>query len=923
MRAVDWAATPLGPSSAWPASLRTLLAVMAGARQPMLLAWGPGRVLFYNDAAIPLLGTRHPAAMGVPHAEAGLAWLGPLLDGAFGGDAVHLDDIALPPPLAGAPEPAHFVLSCTPIAAEGGAAEGVLCTATETTAERGLQRAREAGEARARAVLASITDGFMAIDRDWRFTELNREAQRILGRSATDLVGRVIWAEYPGLLGSPFEDLYRHALEQGQAGSATAFYPDHDRWYEVRAFPAPDGLSVFFRDVTPDRRAAEALRESELRSRLALAAADLGIWEHDLTEDVLRLDARARAHFGIDAAATPFATLLSRIHPEDLPRLRAMVAAALDPARRGPVATEYRITDGETVRWLSIFGRVEFEGSGATARAIRGIGTTQDITARKAAEAALEESEARFRTLADAMPQMVWSTRPDGFHDYYNARWYDFTGTPEGSTDGEGWNDMFHPEDRETAWARWRHSLATGEPYEIEYRLRRRDGVYRWVLGRALPLRDEAGIIQRWFGTCTDIDDARQAAEVLARGRAELEQLVEARTADLLRAAEERRRAEEAMLQAEKLAALGQLTGGVAHDFNNLLQVVSSGAQLLRRPGLTEQRKTTILDGMVAAGQTARELTNQLLAFARHQPLAPQDFDLNARLLSLSRLLRQTLGSGIRITTDFAPDLWQAHCDPGQFEVALLNLAVNARDAMPRGGALVLRTRNATLPAAGERLAGDYIQLAVQDSGTGMTPAVLSRVFEPFFTTKGVGQGSGLGLAQVFGFVRQSGGDISIESEPGRGTTVLLHLPRRAGGGCATPAGPGAVIEALQTSRGRTVLVVEDNEQAGDFAAQMLEELGYRTLRALDAAEALALLAEEGEGIDAVFSDIVMPGAMGGIELAAEVRRRYPRLAIVMATGYSARLAGGRTLPGVEVLAKPYRLDDLAAALARALAGRP
>lgn len=922
MRARDWSAMPLGPPRAWPQPLKTLVAVMLRSRQAMFVAWGPARTMLYNDAYASICGPRHPAALGAPFAE---VWsdimddVGPILERAFAGDATHMDDIAFTLHRKGQPEEAHFSFSYTPVEGDGGSVEGVFCACTETTSQVLLERGRHAAEARARAVLASITDGFMAFGRDWRFTELNSEAEHILGRASADLVGRNVWDEYPGLSGTEFERIYRRAAGQGEPGAATAFYPDHDRWYEARAFPAPEGISVFFRDVTPERRAAEALRESEWRSRLALAAAELGIWEHDLASDVVRLDARSRAHYGIEAETPTFAGLLSRVHPEDLPRLRAVAAAALDPAVRGPVAIEYRIVDGEAVRWLSIFGRVDFQASDGALRPVRGVGTTQDITARKSAEAALRESEAQFRTLADAMPQMVWSTRPDGFHDYYNARWYEFTGMPAGSTDGEQWNGMFHPDDREEAWARWRRSLATGEPYEIEYRLRRRDGIYRWVLGRALPLRDAAGAITRWFGSCTDIDDAKQAAEVLARGRAELECLVEARTADLLRAAEERRRAEEAMLQAEKLAALGQLTGGVAHDFNNLLQVVSSGAQLLRRPGLPEARKAAILDGMVAAGQTARDLTSRLLAFARHQALAPQAFDLNARLLALSQLLRQTLGGRTKVTEVLAPDLWAVHCDPGQLEVALLNLAVNARDAMPGGGDLTVRTRNATLEASGERKAGDYVCLVVEDTGTGMSPTVLARVFEPFFTTKGVGEGSGLGLAQVFGFARQSGGDVSIESQPGRGTTVVLHLPRWTGEAALVPAGPGAVIEAMQSSRGRTVLVVEDNEQAGDFAAQMLQELGYRTLRALDAGAALALMPAEGHGIDAVFSDIVMPGAMSGIELAAALRRSHPGVAIVMATGYSARLATGAALPDVEVLAKPYRLDDLAAALARAL----
>jgi signal transduction histidine kinase/ActR/RegA family two-component response regulator len=470
--------------------------------------------------------------------------------------------------------------------------------------------------------------------------------------------------------------------------------------------------------------------------------------------------------------------------------------------------------------------------------------------------------------------------------------------------------------------------LATGEPYEIEYRLRRHDGVHRWTLGQALPLRDAPGAgypkgrITRWFGTCTDIDDQKRAAEVLARSRGELERLVEERTAELLRTAEERRRAEEAARQSEKLAALGQLTGGVAHDFNNLLQVVTSGATLLKRPSLSEARKTQILDGMIQAGRGARELTGRLLAFARRQTLRPEGVDMEGRLIGMSELLRQTLGSRVRVKTDIVPDLWSVHADPSQLEVAILNLAVNARDAMQEGGTIIIQARNTILEAAAERAGGEYVCIAVKDTGEGMPPHILSRVLEPFFTTKAPGKGTGLGLPQVHGFAKQSGGDLQIESEPGHGTTVFLHLPRTLAEVRTAPDGTGLPADrqplALQ-GIGRTVLVVEDNPDVAAFACALLEELGYATRRAGSAPEALAMLAN-GERVDAVFSDIVMPGAIGGVELATVLRSSHPGIAVVLATGYSERLANGGAPEGVETLAKPYHPDELAAALQHAFA---
>jgi PAS domain S-box-containing protein len=527
----------------------------------------------------------------------------------------------------------------------------------------------------------------------------------------------------------------------------------------------------------------------------------------------------------------------------------------------------------------------------------------------------LEASEARFRAIVEAMPQIAFITQADGRVDFVSSRFREVTGLPPEAAFGDGWATALHPEDRDRCAEAWSAAVAAGTPYTIEQRLRTPDGGWRWFLTRAVPLRGPGGAVLRWFGTATDIAEIVAAREVKERQAEELERLVRERTHALLRAAEEQRRAEEASRQAEKLAALGQLTGGVAHDFNNLLQVVSSGAALLRRSGTREEQRDAVLDGMVAAVATARDLIARLLAFARRQPLAPETFDLAERLTRMSGLLAHTLGPRVRVEVDFAADLWPVHCDAAQLEVAILNLAVNARDAMPEGGTLTLEARNAALPAGSERPAGEHVCLAVRDTGEGMPPAVLARMFEPFFTTKEVGKGTGLGLPQVFGFAKQSGGEVRIESEQGRGTTVILHLPRAAAAPVALAAAAGAVADGSRAPTGRTVLVIEDNRQAGDFAAQLLEELGYRTLRAASGVEARRMLAS-GLEVDAVFSDVVMPGGLSGVELAAGLRETHPHVAVLLATGYSAGFAA--VPKGVETLRKPYGLDDLAAGLRRA-----
>jgi len=566
-------------------------------------------------------------------------------------------------------------------------------------------------------------------------------------------------------------------------------------------------------------------------------------------------------------------------------------------------------------RWWSPLNVPVFAPDGTLWRILHHV---EDATAHRRAERRLRESERRFNGLIRASGQVLYSMSADWseMRQLTGGGFITDTGQPR-----RDWLEAYiDPDDRARLLAAVGEAVRTKGVFELEHRVRRVDGSLGWTLSRAVPLLSEAGDIEEWVGAASDITGRKEVEGALARHRTGLERMVEERTAALLREVEERRKAEESLRQGEKLQAVGQLTGGIAHDFNNILQVVSSGAQLLKLPRLAEEKRAVVLDGMIKASQNAKELTARLLAFARKQTLQPAPFDLNARLGGMSELLRSTLGSRGRVETDFAPDLWPAMADPGQLEVAVLNLAANARDAMqPGGGTLTFTTRNAALDATPERAGGDYVRLAVKDTGKGMPPAVLARVFEPFFTTKGVDKGTGLGLAQAHGFAKQSRGDIAVESVVGGGTTVTFHLPRAtvAVTAVAPPPEKGTGGGVLERSAGRTVLVVDDNPDVAAFAAAMLEALGFATRRAANAAEALAAV-EEGGPVDAVFSDVVMPGAMDGARLATELRRRFPRLPVVLATGYSEVLAEGGGQAVAEVLGKPYRLDDLAAAMERA-----
>lgn len=533
-----------------------------------------------------------------------------------------------------------------------------------------------------------------------------------------------------------------------------------------------------------------------------------------------------------------------------------------------------------------------------------------DAVERVTATVALRESEAKFRAIANSIDQMIWSTLPDGYHDYYNDRWYEFTGVPSGSTDGVGWKDVFHQEDRPRADALWRHCLQTGETYHIEYRLRHHSGEYRWVLGRAQPVRDEAGRISRWFGTCTDIQDIVDAREVLARSREQLEAAVRERTEQLMAT-------EEQLRQAQKMEAVGQLTGGIAHDFNNMLAVVIGALDLLERR-LAQGR--TDVDRYVTAARDgatrAAALTQRLLAFSRQQPLVPVPLDPNAMISGMIELLVRTLGEAVTIETMLPAGIWTAMADPNQLENTILNLSVNARDAMPGGGRLVIATGNVKLgadraPAMGVE-PGDYVEIAVSDSGLGMSSDVAARAFDPFFTTKGVGKGTGLGLSQVFGFVRQSGGAVAIETEPDRGTTVRLFLPARHDVQPASEQQPDSV-EVPRARSGEMVLVVEDEERVRAYSIEALRELGYEVVGARDGLEALRMI-ERGQHAALLFTDVVMP-EMTGRELARRALALLPGLKVLLTSGYSPDIA----VADERLLAKPFSLEQLARAVRDAL----
>jgi PAS domain S-box-containing protein len=486
-----------------------------------------------------------------------------------------------------------------------------------------------------------------------------------------------------------------------------------------------------------------------------------------------------------------------------------------------------------------------------------------------------------------------------------------------------------HPDDRAKVVDGFRRALDSGaNSYEVEYRVIHADGSIHWIFGRGRIMRDEHGAASRYSGVDIDITERKNAEAALAELNRELEERVQERTLQLEAEAARRVQAETLLLQAQKMEAVGQLTGGIAHDFNNLLTVIIGNLENMRRrlarSALDAAELDRLADQALVGAQRAAWLTQHLLAFARRQPLEPKALNANALVSGMSDLLKRTLGEGVVVQTKLAEDLWPCFVDANQLEVSLLNLAVNARHAMGDGGKLTIETRNLVHSGGGqawpaELVPGDYVQLSVTDSGHGMSKQVLERAFEPFFTTKGIGKGTGLGLSQVYGFAKQSGGGVEIESAEGRGTQVKLYLPRLAQE-MVQPVAPEPVSKPIEAGRAESVLVVEDEFLLRLNAVETLQELGYKVFEAADAAQALDMLLREPR-IALMFSDIGLPGGMNGCQLAREAHKRFPQLKIVLTSGYAeqALLKDGQWDASIPLLNKPYEFEALAGKLREAL----
>ncbi|WPB59003.1 ATP-binding protein [Xylophilus sp. GOD-11R] len=531
-----------------------------------------------------------------------------------------------------------------------------------------------------------------------------------------------------------------------------------------------------------------------------------------------------------------------------------------------------------------------------------------EITSQILAERARDAVEVELRALTAQLAHSVedrtrdrnalWTLSSDlmlrcGFDGRIvavNPAWTEMLGWHERELLGLSLLELLHPEDVDTTAQAAAASAGGAALNHFINRYRHRDGSYRWISWSTRPADGLINAVGR------DVTEDRARAEALQASQEQLR-------------------------QSQKLEALGQLTGGIAHDFNNLLTIVSTSIQLLQRPNLAEDRRQRFMGAISSAVTRASRLTGQLLAFARRQSLQPVVFDVGANVQGVVDMVRTLAGPRIALHTATHGDDCLVNADPGHFDTAIVNLCANARDAMQGTGRLdIVTSRVAGIPAHRDQpaKAGDFVSLAVTDTGCGIAPDLMDRVFEPFFTTKAVGQGTGLGLSQVFGFARQSGGDVHIRSDVGQGTTFTLYLP--LAGKAAVQGSAASDRSALDETQAGDLLLVEDNAEVAAAVQESLRELGYRVTWAGDAEQALEILAREAGRFMVVFSDVVMPG-IDGVDLAREIRRRYPALPVLLSSGYSRVLSRSVNIE-FPLLAKPYSLVALASGLRDAIARR-